>query len=86
GSIARGARPYIQFFGASYTSHSLASRADLIGQPVQIYFDVEDVRLLRVFDAGGRELGVVEVQGAWRRTAHTLRMRREILALVRDRK
>ncbi|WP_156885741.1 hypothetical protein [Massilia niastensis] len=86
GSIARGVRPYIQFFRASYTSHSLASRADLIGQPVKIYFDVEDVRLLRVFDVGGRELGVVEVQGAWRHTAHTLRMRREILALVRDRK
>lgn len=86
GSIARGVRPYIQFFGASYTSHSLASRADLIGQPVKIYFDVEDVRLLRVFDVGGRELGVIEVQGAWRHTAHTLRMRREILALVRERR
>ena len=53
---------------------------------MKIYFDVEDVRLLRVFDVGGRELGVVEIQGAWRHTAHTLRMRREILALVRERK
>jgi hypothetical protein len=79
-------RPYIQFFSASYTSHSLASRADLIGQPVRIYFDVEDVRLSRMFDVDGCELGVVEVQGAWRHTARTLRMCREILALVRERK
>lgn len=86
GSIARGVRPYIQFFGANYTSRSLAGRADLIGQPVLIYFDVEDVRVLRVFDGGGRELGVIEVQGAWRRTAHTLHMRREIMALMRERK
>lgn len=86
GSIARGERPYIHFYGARYTSHKLAARADLIGQPVLLYFDADDVRALRVFDAGGRELGVVEVQGSWRHTAHTLRMRREILALVRARK
>lgn len=86
GSIVRGVRPYIHFFGARYTSHSLAGRADLIGQPVRLYFDAEDVRALRVFDTTGRELCVVEVQGSWRYTAHTLRMRKEILALVRQRK
>ena len=86
GSISRGVRPYIHFFGARYTSHGLATRADLIGQPVRLYFDTEDVRALRVFDAAGRELCVVEVQGAWRYTSHTLRMRKEILALVRERK
>lgn len=56
GSIARGERPYIHFYGARYTSQRLASRADLIGQMVVLYFDVEDVRALRVFDADGREL------------------------------
>jgi len=61
-------------------------RADLIGKPVRLYFDTEDVRALRVFDAAGRELCVVEVQGAWHYTVHTLRMRKEILALVRARK
>ena len=86
GSIARGVRPYIQFFGANYTSRSLATRADLIGQPVRLYFDAEDVRALRVFDATGRELFVVEAQGSWRYTAHTLRMRKEIRKLVRERK
>lgn len=86
GSIVRGERPYIHFYGARYTNHRLAARADLIGQPVLLYFDSDDVRALRVFDADGCELDVVEVQGAWRHTAHTLRMRREILALVRERK
>ena len=86
GSITKGVRPYIHFFGARYTSHNLAGRADLIGKPVRLYFDAEDVRALRVFDATGRELCVVEVQAAWRFTAHTLRMRKEILALVRARK
>ncbi|MBY0240644.1 MAG: Mu transposase C-terminal domain-containing protein, partial [Burkholderiaceae bacterium] len=86
GSVANGVRPYIHFFGANYTSHSLAGRADLIGKPVRLYFDAEDVRALRVFDTAGRELCVVEVQAAWRYTAHTLRMRKEILALVRARK
>lgn len=86
GSIVKGVRPYIHFFGARYTSHALAGRANLIGKPVLLYFDTEDVRALRVFDAAGRELCVVEVQGAWRYTAHTLRMRKEILSLVRARK
>lgn len=86
GSIINGVRPYIHFFGARYTSHVLAGRADLIGQAVRLYFDVEDVRALRVFDISGRELCVVEVQGSWRHTAHTLRMRKEISALVRERK
>lgn len=86
GSVAKGVRPCIHFFGANYTSHSLAGRADLIGKPVRLYFDAEDVRALRVFATAGRELCVVEVQAAWRYTAHTLRMRREILALVRARK
>jgi len=82
----RRVRPYIHFFGARYTGHSLAGRADLIGKPMRLYLDTGDVRALRVFDAAGRELCVVEVQGAWRYTAHTLRMRRVILALVRARK
>ena len=86
GSVVKGVRPNIHFFGARYTSHDLAGRADLIGAPVRLYFDAEDVRALRVFDAAGRELCVVEVQAAWRFTAHTLRMRKEILALVRARK
>jgi putative transposase len=86
GNFSKGERPYIQFFGAYYTSPILVSRADLVGQLVKIYFDSEDVRALRLFDIGGRELCVVEVQGAWRYTAHTLRMRKEILALVRQRK
>lgn len=86
GSIVKGVRPYIHFFGARYTSHALAGRADLIGKPVRLYFDTEDVRALRVFDAAGGELCVVDVQGAWHYTAHTLRMRKEILALVRARK
>lgn len=86
GSVAKGVWPYIHFFGSRYTSHALAGRADLIGKPVRFYFDTEDVRALRVFDTAARELCVVEAQGAWRYTAHTLRMRKEILSLVRARK
>ena len=76
-------RPYVNFEGVRYTSDVLASKADLRGKKIRIYFNTQDIRQLHAFFEDGTELGILIASRAWRRTAHSLRQRREILRLVR---
>lgn len=77
------ARPYVNFEGVRYTSDVLASKTELRGKKVRIYFNTQDIRQLHAFFEDGTELGILIASRAWRRTAHSLRQRREILRLVR---
>ena len=77
------ARPYLNFEGVRYTSDVLASKTELRGKKVRIYFNTQDIRQLHAFFEDGTELGILIASRAWRRTAHSLRQRCEILRLVR---
>src|SRR5471032_2513339 len=77
GSVVKGVRPYIHFFGARYTSHALAGRADLIGKPVRLYFDADEWPALRVFDAPGRKLCEGEDRGPGHNRPYTRGRRKE---------
>ncbi|WNC95293.1 integrase (plasmid) [Paraburkholderia sp. FT54] len=79
GYLALGVRPHINLFGVRYTNMVLASSAQLIGQSLRIYINADDLRCVRAFLADGRELGVLDAQGAWRVMPHNLTLRREIL-------
>lgn len=83
GNKKRGLRPHINFFGARYSSMILGQGVNLIGTKILIYFDPQDLRFVQAFLPSGAELGPLQANAPWHRTAHSLRLRREILRLKR---
>jgi len=86
GNVARGIRPHLSFFAVRYSSRRLSERVDLIGKRVLVYYNPDDIRTLRVFEEGGAEIGLLTAARPWSETAHSLRMRRQIIKLARDHK
>lgn len=83
GHIQRGEKPYISFYHVRYTSHRLAKSPQLIGQTLRIYYDADDIRVLRAYLADGTELGELKAGGLWSMTPHSLEMRKRIFKVKR---
>jgi len=79
--LEQGVRPHINLYRVRYTNDVLACSTQLIGQPLLVYMNADDLRCVRAFLADGTELGVLEAQGAWRAFPHNLKLRQEILKL-----
>jgi putative transposase len=77
--LGKGVRPHINLHGARYTSAVLACSTQFIGKRLLVYMNADDMRSVRAFLPDGTELGVLDVQGAWRLIPHTLKLRQEIL-------
>jgi putative transposase len=55
----------------------------LIGQTIRIYYDADDIRVLRAYLADGTELGELKAGGLWAMTPHSLDMRKRIFKVKR---
>jgi transposase InsO family protein len=77
--LGKGVRPHINLHGARYTSDVLACSTQFIGKRLLVYMNADDMRSVRAFLPDGTELGVLDVQGAWRLIPHNLKLRQEIL-------
>jgi len=84
GSLSRGVRPYVHLYGARYTNALLVAMPDLLGQPLHVYYNPDDMRSIRAFLTDGADLGHLQAAHPWTRVAHTLKLRREILRLRRQ--
>lgn len=76
--LQQGVRPHVNLHGVRYTNGVLATSTHLIGQQLLIYLNADDLRCVRAFLADGKELGVLEAQGAWQVVPHNLKLRQEI--------
>ncbi|MDR6412869.1 integrase [Paraburkholderia terricola] len=83
GNIRRGVRPYINLYGARYSSSVLGEASRQLGKPLRIYFDPEDMRVVMAFLESGEEVGPLRAARPWDQTPHSLRLRQEILRLKR---
>jgi putative transposase len=83
GNIEHGDKPHISFYHVRYTSHRLAQSPQLIGQSLRIYYDADDVRVLRAYLSDGTELGELKAGGLWSMTPHSLEMRKRIFKAKR---
>jgi hypothetical protein len=83
GNIQRGDKPHISFYHVLYTSHPLAQSPELIGQSLRIFYDADDIRVLRAYRADGTELGELKAGGLWSATAHSLDLRKRIFKAKR---
>jgi hypothetical protein len=85
GGVASGRRPYVQFENAQYTSPLLSQSARLVGTPLTIYVDDEDLRTVRAFTSNGLDIGILSAKGGWNLTKHDLSTRKAIFQLVSKR-
>ncbi|MDI1267710.1 MAG: hypothetical protein PSV40_01210 [Polaromonas sp.] len=83
--VVRGAKtaPHINFEGVKYTSDLLVRRHELVGKTLRIYFIARDIRTIHAFFEDGSELGILVASRQWRKTPHSLRLRKEILRNIR---
>ena len=83
GHIQRGDKPHISFYHVRYTSHRLAQSPQLIGKSLRVFYDADDIRVLRAYLADGTELGELKAGGLWSMTPHSLEMRKRIFKVKR---
>jgi putative transposase len=83
GNVERGDKPHISFYHVRYTSHQLAQSADMIGQSIRIFYDADDIRILRAYRADGTELGELKAGGLWSSSPHSLDLRKRIFKAKR---
>jgi putative transposase len=83
GNVQRGDKPHISFYHIRYTSHRLAQSPQLIGQSLRVFYDADDIRVLRAYLADGTELGELKAGGLWLVTPHSLEMRKRIFKVKR---
>ena len=76
--------PHINFEHVRYTSDLLASRPELVGTTLRVYFIARDMRTIHAFFEDGSELGILVASRQWRKTPHSLRLRQEIFRLIRQ--
>jgi putative transposase len=69
-----------------YSSRLLQQAGDLIGKPIRVHVDPQDLRIVHAYLDSGAELGPLNAARPWHRTPHSLRLRQEILRLRRQRK
>lgn len=85
GDPRRGVRPYISLYGARYSSAVLGEGVRLIGTYLRIHFDPDDMRVVFAYLPNGEELGPLAAARPWNTSAHSLRLRQEILRMRRKR-
>jgi hypothetical protein len=81
GYLNQGQRPHINFHGVRYTNPTLASTASFLGQTLRIYYNSQDLRVVRAFTSEGAEIGILKAQGAWGEVPNDLKLRQEVLRL-----
>lgn len=87
GGYAQGRRPYVNFFGATYSNEELAQRHDLVGKQIWVVNHLEDdSRIALASTKEGAQLGVLRAHPPWHRTPHSLAIRSAINSMVRHRR
>lgn len=85
GNLAQGRRPYVRVDDVMYTNQMLANCPSLIGRPVTVHIDSDDMRHVKAFLPDGQPLGILMAQSGWSRIRHSRQMRKLINRLRKTR-
>ena len=85
-SAKLGHKPYVKFLGVRYTSATLRERFDLNGAKAHLRLNTRDIRTALLFVESGECVGSMEAEPRWLERAHSIAMRRAILALIKTKK
>lgn len=86
GNIKDGRRAYVYYEGVEYRSDILSKSPHLIGTNLTLLVDINDLRSLRAYLPDGKELGILTAKGKWSLRPHSLKERKAINKLKRDKK
>ncbi|PIF78811.1 hypothetical protein CLU95_6010 [Variovorax sp. 54] len=87
GGYRTGRRPYVNFYGASYSGEFLIDRHDLVGTKICVTSHLEnDARVARASTASGHSLGILRAAPPWHGFPHSLAIRSAIRTLLNQRK
>lgn len=86
GSLEKGKRPYIQFYNVEYRNDVLAESYQLIGKELTIVVDIEDLRSIKAYLPDGSELGYLKAVGKWGIRKHSLKLRKTIMKLYKEKR
>ncbi|WP_179191741.1 hypothetical protein QMA40_30190 (plasmid) [Bacillus thuringiensis] len=84
GSVKRGRRPYIQYEDVIYRNEILERSPQLIGTKLTLLVNIDDLRSLNAFLPDGSELGYLKATGKWALQKHSLKVRKAINKLKRN--
>ncbi len=85
GNIKSGKKPYIYYEGVEYRSDILGRSLGLIGKKLDLFINMDDVRVIRAYLPDGSEFGYLIAAGKWGVTPHSLRVRKQI-NMLREKK
>lgn len=87
GSEKMGRRPYITYLSATYRSNIISMSYKYLGQEVILLINPDNLATIDVHNADtGEFIDTVQASGAWGRTPHSLRTRKEVLSWARRNK
>lgn len=86
GSVASGVRPYVQYLRAVYRNEQLASMPAMIRKQVTLAVDIRDLRCIEAYLPSGQSIGILQAQGGWGHTPHSLQTRQAINRHLKRRK
>lgn len=81
GSLKSGRRPFINFYGGTYTSDSLRANYSLCGKNIIVEADIKNLMLLRAYSEDGAEIGVLKAAPPWHLRPHSLELRKTLISL-----
>ncbi|MGE6593667.1 hypothetical protein ACQKFU_29890 [Bacillus mycoides] len=84
GSVKRGRRPYIQYEDVIYRNEILERSPQLIGTKLTLLVNIDDLRNIKAFLPDGSELGYLRATGKWALQKHSLKVRKAINKLKRN--
>ncbi len=85
GSLKEGRRPHIRYLGVDYRNEVLSEGFDHIGTKLTLIVNIEDLRYIKAYLPNGAELGLLKAAGKWSIRKHSIKMRKIISKLVRER-
>lgn len=86
GNLEDGRRPYVYYEGVEYRSDLLSKSPHLIGTNIKVLVDINDLRTLRAYLPDGSELGILTAKGKWSLKPHSLKERKAINKLKKEKK
>lgn len=84
GNLKKGRRPYITYEGVEYRNDVLSRSFEMIGRKISVQINIDDIRVLKAYLEDGSEFGYLTANGKWGVIPHSLRVRKQVNKLVRE--
>ena len=86
GGYSNGKKPYISYLGVEYRNNIVPLSMSLVGQPIIIEVNPQDISFVKAYLTDGSELGILSATGEWGRKPHSTKTRLQAMKFAKDNK